>query len=58
MALRSAIAFFRLHLVDADLLCFAGLYKIGRYRCAFDKRFAENDILTVNNSKNFVKSMD
>ena len=55
VALSLAIAFFRLHLVDADLLAAAVLHHIGGNDCAVHGGSAENGVFTVNNGQNLVK---
>ena len=55
MALSSAVALFRLHLINANLLALAVLDDICRDACAFDNGCAELCGLTVDNSQNLVE---
>ena len=55
MTLGSAVAFFRLHLINANLCALAALDDISGDACAFDNGCAELCGLTVDNSQNLVE---
>ena len=55
MTLRSAVAFFRLHLIDTDLGGLAVLHDVCADGRALDHRLAEYNVFAVDHSQNLVK---